>query len=295
MEPLQEDAMPDRSLIAATIAAAALVASLSAARAFDDALYPDLSGEWLGMRPPVGGQPGFDPTKPWGLGQQAPLTPEYQKVLEKSVAEQEGGGQGNWPTGADCLPPGMPAMMTAFQAMEVIVLPETTYIRIDHAHDSHRRIYTDGRDWPAQVEPSFMGYSIGRWLDENHDGRFNVLEVETRFLRGPRALDPAGMPTHVDNQSIVKERIYFDTSDPKILHDQITLIDHAFTHPWTVLKSYRRDPARFPVWQEYYCSGDQELIKIGKETYYRGGDDNLMPTRKDQPPPDLRYFKARAN
>ena len=70
------------------------------------------------------------------------------------------------------------------------------------------------------------------------------------------------------------------------------LIDHAFTRPWTVLKGYRRDPAPHPVWQEYFCSGDQELIKIGKETYYRGGDDNLMPTRSDQPPPDLRYFKG---
>jgi len=280
------------SRIGAITCAAVLIAGLSAAHAFEDAKYPDLSGMWLGVRLGVGGQPGFDPTKPWGLGQQAPLTAEYQKVLEKSVADQAGGGQGNWRTGADCLPPGMPAMMTAFQAMEIIVLPETTYIRIDHAHDSHRRIYTDGRDWPSEVTPSFMGYSIGRWVDDNHEGRFTSLEVETRFLRGPRALDPAGMPTHEDNQSIVKERIFFDRNDPKVLRDEITLIDHAFTRPWTVLKGYRRDPAPHPVWQEYFCSGDQELIKIGKETYYRGGDDNLMPTRSDQPPPDLRYFKG---
>jgi hypothetical protein len=179
--------------------------------------------------------------------------------------------------------------------MEIIVLPETTYIRIDHAHDSHRRIYTDGRDWPSEVEPSFIGYSIGHWVDDNNDGHYTTLEVETRFLRGPRALDPAGMPTHSDNQSIVKERIFFDKADPKLLHDEVTLIDHAYTRPWTVLKTYRRDPAPHPVWQEYFCSGDQELIKIGKETYYRGGDDNLMPTRSDQPPPDLKYFKPDFN
>jgi hypothetical protein len=101
------------------------------------------------------------------------------------------------------------------------------------------------------------------------------------------------MPTHADNQSIVKERIFFDKQDPGLLHDEITLIDDAYTRPWTVLKTYRRDPSPYPVWQEYYCSGDQELIKIGPETYYRGGDGNLMPTRKDQPPPDLKYFKAR--
>jgi len=33
------------------------------------------------------------------------------------------------------------------------------------------------------------------------------------------------------------------------------------------------------------------LIRIGEETYYRSADGRLMPTRKDQPPPDLRYFK----
>ena len=284
--------MREKGAIGALTAVAVLALGLGTAFAFDDAQYPDFSGEWLGVRPPIGGQPGFDPYKLWGLGQEAPLTPEYQKVLEASVADQAAGGQGNWRTGADCLPPGMPGMMTAFQAMEIIVLPETTYVRIDHAHDSHRRIYTDGRDWPTDVARSFMGYSIGRWIDEKGDGHYTTLEAETRFLRGPRSLDPSGLPVHADNLSIIKERIYLDQANPGILHNQITLIDHAYTRPWTVLKTYRRDPATYPTWLEYPCSGDQELIKIGKETYYRGGDDNLMPTRKDQPPPDLRYFKT---
>ncbi len=99
------------------------------------------------------------------------------------------------------------------------------------------------------------------------------------------------MPVHADNQSVIKERIFFDKADPKILRDEITLIDNAFTRPWTVLKGYRRNPAQHPLWLEYPCSGEQELIKIGKETYYKAADGNLMPTRRDQPPPDLRYFK----
>src|SRR5205807_10433241 len=77
-------------------------------------LYPfptRRSSDLLGVR----GQPAFDPTKPWGLGQQAPLTPEYQAVLEKSVADQVNGGQGNWQSGVACLPPGMPAMMTLYR------------------------------------------------------------------------------------------------------------------------------------------------------------------------------------
>ena len=56
----------------------------------------------------VGGQPSFDQTKPWGLGQQAPLTAEYQKILEDSIADQAKGGQGNFVEHAQCLPAGMP-------------------------------------------------------------------------------------------------------------------------------------------------------------------------------------------
>jgi hypothetical protein len=274
----------------------AVAASLSlwaaTAQAFDDAKYPDLSGQWVAVRFRVGGQPAFDPTKPWGRGQQAPLTSEYQKVLEASLAEQAKGNQGNWLSGVSCLPTGMPAMMTLYRPMEIIVLPDTTYVRIDHTHQSHRRIFTDGRDWPNETMPSFRGYSIGKWVDTDGDGKYDVLEVETRFLQGPRALDPAGMPTHADNMSIVKERIYFDISEPTLLHDEITLLDHAFTRPWTVLKTYRRVAEKHPEWAEDSCD-NEGMVKIGNETYYRSADGTIMPTDKDQPPPDLRYFEQR--
>ena len=274
-----------------TILAALFLTSV-AAQAFDDAKYRDLSGQWVAVRFRVGGQPAFEPTKSWGRGQQAPLTSEYQKVLEASLAEQARGNQGNWLSGVSCLPTGMPAMMTLYRPMEIIVLPDVTYIRIDHTHQSHRRIFTDGRDWPKEAMPSFRGYSIGKWIDTDGDGKYDVLEVETRFLKGPRALDPAGMPTHADNRSIVKERLYFDNAEPQLLHDEITLIDNAFTRPWTVLKTYRRAAENHPEWAEDSCDNDG-MIMIGKETYYRSADGAIMPTNKDQAPPDLRYFEQR--
>jgi hypothetical protein len=284
--------MLDRRTIGALALVSALLTSVTGVAALDATQLPNLSGQWVGVRLGVGGQPAFDPTKPWGLGQQAPLKPEYQKILEESVADQANGGQGNWHTGAACLPPGMPGMMTIFQSMEIIVKPDVTYILIDHGNEAHRRIFTDGRDWPKDdFEPTFVGYSIGKWIDADGDGKFNVLEVETRFLKGPRALDPAGMPTHEDNQSIVKERIYPSKTDPALLYNQITLIDNAFTKPWTVLKTYRRDPDPQPFWPEYICAAESVLVKIGNEQYFKAADGNLMPTRKDQPPPDLRYFK----
>src|SRR3989440_1694186 len=125
----------------AAVVAALLMMSM-AASAFDDAKYPDLSGQWVAVRLGVRGQPAFDPTKPWGRGQQAPLTPEYQKVLEESIAQQAKGNQGNWLSGVSCLPTGMPAMMTLYRPMEIVVLRDVTYILIDHTHQSHRRIFT---------------------------------------------------------------------------------------------------------------------------------------------------------
>src|ERR1700752_5099150 len=123
-------------LFRGSIAIAGLLASIATAQAFDDAKYPGLFGVWRSFNLRPGGQPAFDPTKPWGRGQQAPLTLEYQKVLEARVAEQAKGNQGNWLSGVACLPPGMPAMMTLYRPMEIVVLPEITYILIDHTHDS---------------------------------------------------------------------------------------------------------------------------------------------------------------
>ena len=193
----------------------------------------------------LGGQGSHDQTKPWGFGQEAPLTAEYQAVLEASLADQAAGGLGNFPT-ARCYPAGMPHMMMAFGPQEYVITPETTYILIDW-DDHNRRIYTDGRDWPAALEPTFSGYSIGRWIDEDGDGRYDVLEVETRGpFKGPRAYDGAGLPLHFDDQSIFKERIHLDKADPNVLHDEMTVIDHALTRPWTVDKRYLRNPEPAP-------------------------------------------------
>ena len=87
-----------------------------------------------------------------------------------------------------------------------------------------RRIYTDGRDWPKQSEPSFMGYSIGKWIDTDADGRYDLLEVETRGLKGPRVFDATGIPLHADNETIVKERIYLDKANPNLLSKLLPLI-----------------------------------------------------------------------
>jgi hypothetical protein len=276
--------MTCRNLIIALVIGAALLIPLTAARAFDDGRYPNLKGAWSRIGDPI-----WDTSKPQ-YQQQAPLTPEYEAIYQANLADQRAGGQG-WDPTYTCLAPGMPRSMIVYHPMEVVVTPETTYILIDQIHDS-RRIFTDGRDWPREIEPSFAGYSIGQWVDEDGDGRYDALLVETRGFKGPRAYDRTGIPLHRDNQTIIRERMALDPSDRNFLLDAITVIDHALTRPWTVTKRYRHDPDPRPNWIESVCAENNNHVEIGKQGYMLSADGLLMPTRKDQPPPDLRYFKS---
>jgi hypothetical protein len=259
----------------------ALCVTISGAAALEDAKYPDFKGQWNRVGVPR-----------WVLaGQKAPLTREYQKVFDANLADMNKGGQGNVPSWY-CLPQGMPMMMNAYDPVEFVVTPDITYILISHVNDSYRRVYTDGRSWPKEIEPTFAGYSIGKWVDDNGDGRFDTLEVETRSIKLPHAYDASGLPFHEDGEGVVKERIYLDKADSNIIHDEITSIDHALTQPWTVTKTYRRDPkVKQPTWHSAVCAADNSLVRIGEDAYFTSPDGYLMPITKDQAPPDLRYFK----
>jgi hypothetical protein len=279
--------MLHRHRIAGIAVAAALAFTITGAAAFDDTKYPDWGGQW---KRPRGLATQWDQGKPAGLGQQAPLTPEYQARLVASIADQANGGQG-LDTRYKCLTNGMPRVMGVIFPIEFVILPNLTYVNFEAFMP--RRIYTDGRDFPKDEEPSFMGYSIGKWLDTDNDGRFDTLEVETRNFKGPRTVEFSGIPMHDDNETVVKERISLDKADPNVMHNEITIIDHAFTRPWTVDKRYRRD--RTVMWYEDNCNENNNHIVIGKENYFMSGDGYLMPAKKDQAPPDLRYFKRKAD
>jgi len=276
----RNEAMLYRNAIAA-MALASVLLSVSAS-AHDESKYPDWSGAWSRI-----GNPRWDTSRPqWA--QQPPITPEYQRIYEANVADMNAGGQGTDPT-YTCLAPGMPRSMIVYHPMEVVITPKTTYFLIDHIHDS-RRIVTDGRDWPADVEPSFAGYSIGRWIDEDGVGRYDVLEVETRHMKGPRSFDATGIPLHSDNKTVVKERIYPDKANPQFLVDEITTFDNALTSPWRVVKRYQHSADMREAHRESVCAENNNHLKIGGDDFMLGADGRLMPVRKGQAPPDLRHF-----
>src|SRR6516162_6592596 len=271
--------------VAVALAAILMVGTVQAA----DAKYPNWKGAWARWVPPnavrdpgnggtgftAGGQPSFDQTKPLGRGQEAPLTPEYQKVFEESVADQASGGEGNFfDHSVRCMPGGMPLMTIAFTPLEFVVKPDITYVLTGNT-EPNRRIYTDGRDFPTDLAPTFAGYSIGRWIDTDAAGTYDVLEVETRGpFKGPRAYDATGLPLAFDNQSVFKERIFRDKADPRILHDEVTVIDHALTRPWVVDKKYTHNPRH--RWNESSCIQNGGMVAIGRESYFMSADGKLM-------------------
>src|SRR5262249_6841185 len=80
----------------------------------------------------------------------------------------------------------MPRIMTGTRPFELVVLPAVTYVYGEG--NMPRRIYTDGRSFPTDEEPTYMGYSIGRWIDEDGDGKYDALEVETATSRVPERM-----------------------------------------------------------------------------------------------------------
>jgi hypothetical protein len=270
--------MSHRNIICA-IALASVCAATTGALAFDESKYPDWKGKWDRVGPPR-----------WVQGNDvAPLNAEYAAIFAKTTAEQKAGGFG-WETSWMCMPPGMPRIMNAYEPMEIVITPDTTHILISHVHDN-RRIFTDGRDWPKDLEPSYKGYSLGKWLDTDGDGRYDTLLVETRSMKGQRSYGTDGLPLAADNRTIVKERIYQDKANPKFLLDEITTFDDALTRPWTVTKKYEHDPKPPVDWVEEVCAENNPHIRIGHDNYMLSADGLLMPSKPNQAPPSFKYFK----
>jgi hypothetical protein len=260
--------------------AAPLMAQRDGAQAESAVRYPDWSGQWARIGslnwPPEG----------YAKAGPAPLTPEYKAIYDKNQELRAQGILAGDPP-ATCLPPGMPRVMKMSFPMEIIVTPRTTYIIADW-ESQVRRIYTDGRDWPSYILPEFNGYSIGQWHDENKDGVYDMLSIETRGIKGPRSIDSTGVVLHENDQTVVREEIR--RIDENTLEDRITTIDDAFTGPWTINQRYRHVAEDF-VWVEYVCAEGNRHIKLGDEWYFLNDDEGILePTREGQPrlvPEDL--------
>ena len=249
--------------LAGSLALLALLTTATAgARAEGDGKYPDWDGQWFRT-----GGVQFDPTKPLGRGQQAPLTPEYQAKLEASIADIAAGGHGlNEHT--SCLPHGMPRMMNAVYPIEFVVQPKTTYILLEE--NLPRRIYTDGRGHPEVSDPTFHGHSIGHW-----EGDTLVVDTVDIVPQAPLAVsEAAGLPNNGDMHVI--ERIHL--TDKDILQDDLEIIaPKILTKPWKTSRIFFRQRARkFDIVEGVCATGDLA------ERVDANGDNIFVPVQKSE-------------
>ena len=222
--------MSIRNSIAATAVWSALMVMVCGMAAAEDSKYPDLKGQWRraggtgGLLAGGAGGLRYDESKPPtsapDLGQEPPLTPEYQAIYEANLADMMQGGQGIDPT-YTCIAPGMPRVMIGYSSMEFVVTPEITYILIERDHDFIAASTPMDATFPPTWTTIRSSWAIrsANGSMRTARGRYDTLVVETRGMKGPRVFDATGIPLHADNETIVKERIYLDKANPNLLHD----------------------------------------------------------------------------
>jgi hypothetical protein len=121
-----------------------------------------------------------------------------------------------------CDPVGVPRADLTKRPIEIVEAQDEVYIFYEQDH-SWRQIYTDGRALPEGTDPSYLGYSVGKW-----DG--DTLVVDTIGLNDKTWLDDAGHP-HSDALHVV-ERIRRTGADT--LQVSLTIEDpKAYSKTWT--------------------------------------------------------------
>ena len=124
---------------------------------------------------------------------------------------------------ARCLPDtfvrlyGLPHIQKFVQVPGLLVM-------LDELNAGYRQVFTDGRPLPLDPQPSWQGYSSGKWVGD-------TLVVDSIGFRDGLWLDIVGSP--MTDAAKVRERIR--RPDYGHLEVEITVDDSkAYTKPWTV-------------------------------------------------------------
>lgn len=130
---------------------------------------------------------------------------------------------------ANCLPPGMPTIMFQPYNVEFLFTPGRVTI-IQEAYMQVRRVFTDGRGHPANLDPTFNGHSIGHW-----EGDTLVIDTVGLGHTTPLGYHELMHGPHLH----VTERIHLIAPDK--LEDEMTLIDpDVLAKPWREVHTYTR-------------------------------------------------------
>jgi hypothetical protein len=154
----------------------------------------------------------------WSLKGGLPYQP-WAAELVKGRREQNGKDD----PGSHCLPIGFLRLHTDTMYRKIIQLPGLLVI-LHERNASFRQIFLDGRPLPEDPNPSWNGYSTGKW-----DG--DTLVVETNGFHEGEWLDRGGSP--LSSEAKVTERLH--RVNYGLMEVDVTVDDpKAYTKPWTV-------------------------------------------------------------
>jgi len=179
-------------------------------------------------------------------------------------------------------------MMIAIYPIEFVVTPKVTYVLTEYT--TNRRIFTDGRDWPSDLLPSFTGlFDRKNGSTRAATAAMTWLEVETRGFKGPRTFEGSGMPLHEDQcdcnpRADRPRQVPIPASCAPRLRS--TIIRSLGPGRSTVSIGAKRSRCGDFV----DCTEKQSACSRRKGILHDPGDGYLMPTKRDQRAPDLRYF-----
>ena len=188
---------------------------------------PDLSGIWASQCGVAGRDACFAPGSRFfdlarGLDPEDVQMTPWASAIQK---QREARNHVDDPYGY-CLPPGTPRINFNGAPFKIIQTPQVTALLYETlANSTFRQVFTDGRPFPADMEPTWLGYSIGRW-----DG--DVFVVESRGFRDGGWLDTLRGRPHSDALRTIERFRRLDVGHMELT---VTIDDRkAFVKPWTV-------------------------------------------------------------
>jgi hypothetical protein len=133
---------------------------------------------------------------------------------------------------ANCTLSGVPRLDLGPKPFKILQSPDEVVI-LYQAFTTFRQVFTDGRPLAEDLQPAWLGYSVGKW-----DG--DTLVVDTAGFNDITWLDNAGTP-HSESLHVTER---FHRRDMGHLDIQITIDDpKTFRHSFTVTEHARLAPS----------------------------------------------------
>ena len=147
----------------------------------------------------------------------------FQPWAKRLYDQRTDGSHSKEDPDANCLPQGVPKIDAAPAPWKIVQSPRLIVI-VYEAFNLWRQVFLDGRELAKDVNPTWLGYSTGKW-----DG--DTLIVNTKGFNGKLWLDQLGMPS-TDALHVIERlrRKDFGHMDVRITIDD----PKAFTKSWDV-------------------------------------------------------------